>query len=115
MGLMAEQVASMCPGWRVWQGGDDDGTWHGRRDGGLVERPDDCRACHVEAGDIAGLVAAIDAQAALDLAADFPGWAVTRDEAGRWAASRGGDTVTALTGALLHAEIGASRRRAVPR
>jgi hypothetical protein len=109
MKSMAGQIASMCPGWRVWQNGR---LWHGRRDGGLLDRFDDPRDCHVEAMGIPGLIAAIDAQAELDLAADFPLWAVTRDEAGRWAATFGEVTVRALTAPWLHSALTVRRRPA---
>ena len=104
MESMAGQIADMCPGWRVWVAG---GRWRARRDGALLERPDDRRGCHVDAGDIGGLVAAIDAQAGMDLAADFPLWSVARDDLGRWSAAFGGVTVTALTGAWLYSALGA--------
>jgi len=102
---IAGDITSMCPGWRAWETG---GLWHGRRTefhGG----PGDQRVCHVDARDIPGLVAAIDAQAVLDLAADFPAWAVSRDDLGRWIAVLGETAVTELTAALLHAAIGARR------
>jgi hypothetical protein len=102
MESMSGQIAYMCPGWHVWEAG---GRWHGRRDGWLLERPDDRRGCHVDAGDVPGLIAAIDAQAWLDIAADFPVWSVARDDAGRWAATLGGERVTALTGAWLHSAL----------
>jgi hypothetical protein len=108
MQSVAVQIASMCPGWRVWE---KDRRWHGLRAGGFLDRPGDPREFHVEAREIPGLIAAIDAQAALDLAADFPDWAVARDDAGRWAAARGRERLTALTGALLHAAISGRRRR----
>jgi hypothetical protein len=106
MKSMAGQIAYMCPGWRVWQNGR---LWHGRRDGGLRDRFDDPGDCHVQALEIPGLIAAIDAQAERDLAADFPLWAVTRDEAGRWAATFGEVTVRALTAAWLHAALAVRR------
>jgi hypothetical protein len=107
MTSMARQITSMCPGWRTW---DDGRLWHGCRAGGFLERPDDRRECHVEAADIPGLIAAIDAQAALDLAADFPGWAVTRTRHGRWIAAHDGDTAMSPTAAGLHSALCAMQR-----
>jgi hypothetical protein len=104
---MARQITSLCPGWRTW---DDGRRWHGYRAGGFIERPDDRRECHVEAPDIPGLIAAIDAEAALDLAADFPCWEVTRTRLGRWIATHSGNTATSTTAAGLHSALCAMQR-----
>jgi len=109
MASMAGEITFMCPGWRVWQAG---GRWHGRRTE-FLGRPGDRRVCHVDAGEVPGLIAVIDAQAELDLAADYPAWVVSRDDLGRWAAALGDETVTGLTAALLHEALGARRAAAL--
>lgn len=105
---IAADIAGLCPGWRAWHEG---GWWHAIRAGGFLEMPGVPQVSYVRSRDVPGLIAAIDEQAGLDLAADFPGWKTSRGAVfGRWTAVRGVAlgpviTVTEVTAAALHAAL----------
>jgi hypothetical protein len=113
---IAAGISELCPGWRAWHD-PDTGRWHARREGGFAGERGGMLVAMVTAGDVAGLIAAIDTQSALALDLEFPAWKVEQEEAtGRWRAKGPGNTarpylVEAVTAASLLAKIRATATR----
>ena len=81
----AHDAGVLFPGWLV-RVETRPVRWHARRVGDFRPIPGDERAGEVAAGDVGGLVAMLERQVRLDLAAEFPDWAVARAGADGWQA-----------------------------
>lgn len=108
---LAQSVTSLCPGWYAWWD-DTGGVWRARRTGNFHEEPGNDRMYVLDAFTLPELVAAIDQQAALDIALMHPEWTISRCEpSGAWHAE-GPVVLEAWTAAALHHGILAALRRA---
>lgn len=108
---LAQSVTSLCPGWYAWWD-DAAGVWRARRTGNFREEPGNDRVYVLDAFTLPELVAAIDQQAALDIALMHPEWIISRCEpSGVWRAE-GPVVLEAWTAAALLDGILAALRRA---
>lgn len=92
----ALQVTARCPGWRAWRSRRD-GQWHARRAIGSCQNLEGGRAYVVSAPDAAQLLAALEEQALLDIAAEYPDWDAAQTDSGRWWAVWNGESATSRT------------------
>lgn len=96
-GLAALQITAACPGWRVWRSLRDR-QWHARRAIGSCQSLEGGQAYMVSAPDPERLLAALEQQARLDIAAEYPGWDVAQTGSGRWwAVWTGGSAAPRMT------------------
>ena len=97
----AREIGVQFPGWHVWYGAWSE-TWNAHREGeepylgpGTVAG----RASMVSAHDATGLVALLENQVRVDIAAEFPNWRVKQSPGGwcavcrQWPRSRDGAVV----------------------